>query len=374
MSVKLRQRHKGDKTYLYLDTYHKGQRKTEHLKFFLHRHANMNLLSREQKQENKERLRLANEIRVQREHELQVGQYGLQDLNKQKMSLFTYLHHLAELRRDSKGNYDNWDSMLKHLRKYQTQDISIGNVTKQWIEGFRSYLMTKALTPSGSNLSANSQCSYYNKLRAGMKQAVKDNILIKNPAEYVQGIKPGEPEREFLTEEEIQNACIAHCELPILKSAFLFSCLTGLRWSDIQKLTWSELRYDQNYGHHIRYKQQKTKSFEVLPIPDNAMQLLPAKGEDADRVFHGLKYSAWNNLKLQQWMHRAGITKTITFHCARHTYATLLLSKATDIYTVQKMLGHKHLSTTAIYTKVLDTQKREAANRINLNFGAFQQR
>jgi len=88
---------------------------------------------------------------------------------------------------------------------------------------------------------------------------------------------------------------------------FLFSCLTGLRWSDIEKLKWSELLEEQ--------------------------------GEPDKKIFTGLKYGNWNKTHIKDWMTEAGITKKITFHCARHTYATLQLSLGTDIYTVSKLLG-----------------------------------
>jgi site-specific recombinase XerD len=94
--------------------------------------------------------------------------------------------------------------------------------------------------------------------------------------------------------------------------------------------------------------------------------LLGDRKQQNDRVFEGLKYSAWYNLKLQQWMMKAGITKNITFHCARHTYATIQLTLGTDIYTVSKLLGHKDLRTTQIYAKVIDERKKEAANLITL--------
>jgi len=120
-------------------------------------------------------------------------------------------------------------------------------------------------------------------------------------------------------------------------------------------------------GYYIRFRQKKTKGVETLPISDQARNLLGEKGNPDDKVFDGLHYSAWSNLKLQQWMMKAGITKTITFHCARHTYATLQLTLGTDIYTVSKLLGHKELRTTQIYAKVIDDKKKEAANRIQLD-------
>ena len=120
-------------------------------------------------------------------------------------------------------------------------------------------------------------------------------------------------------------------------------------------------------GYYIRFRQKKTKGAETQPISDQAFELLGERTIPDERVFVGLKYSAWHNLKLQQWVMKAGISKTITFHCARHTYATLQLTLGTDIYTVSKLLGHKDLKTTQIYAKIIDERKKEAANKIKLN-------
>ena len=84
------------------------------------------------------------------------------------------------------------------------------------------------------------------------------------------------------------------------------------------------------------------------------------EGKPADRVFKGLRYSSYLNLELQKWCMKAGITKNITFHSARHTFATLQLTLGTDIYTVSKLLGNKNLKTTQIYTKIIDQKKIEA--------------
>lgn len=86
-----------------------------------------------------------------------------------------------------------------------------------------------------------------------------------------------------------------------------------------------------------------------------------------EKVFQDLTYSDYNNAKIREWMIRAGVEKHITFHCARHTYATLQLTLGTDIYTVSKLLGHKSLKTTEVYAKIIDQKKKEAANRIKLD-------
>ena len=153
-----------------------------------------------------------------------------------------------------------------------------------------------------------------------------------------------------------------------MKRAAIFSALTGLRFSDINNLVWGELEYIEGNGYFIKFKQQKTKGVEMMPISEQAYSLLGECKQRTDKVFEGLKYSAYENKKLAKWIKQAGITKQITFHCFRHSYATLQLSKGTDIYTVSKMLGHRELKTTQVYAKIIDQTKREAADKIQLDF------
>jgi integrase len=168
--------------------------------------------------------------------------------------------------------------------------------------------------------------------------------------------------------EELQNLANTPCTMPLLKKAALFSALTGLRFSDIQKMVWSEVRHSKSEGYFLQFRQQKTKGAEVLPISEQAYALLGEKGLADSKVFEGLLYSAYVNVHLKKWVLKAGITKDITFHSFRHTFATLQLSLGTDLYTVSKMLGHREIETTQIYAKIMDKTKREAANKIQLTF------
>jgi len=162
-------------------------------------------------------------------------------MSDQKGSFITYITALAEKKNTSSGNYGNWNSMLKHLKKFCPTDVSFQDIDKSFVERFKEYLDKDAIGSAGKKLSQNSKYSYFNKLRAALKQAVKDGIIPTNPSEGVEAFKQGEPQREFLTLEELQAAVQAECEIPLMKTAFIFSCLTGLRWSDINKLLWSEI-------------------------------------------------------------------------------------------------------------------------------------
>ena len=106
---------------------------------------------------------------------------------------------------------------------------------------------------------------------------------------------------------------------------------------------------------------QKTKELVNNPISDEALELIGGSG--TGKVFEGCT-DKMTQIPLKNWLKAAGITKHITFHCFRHTYATLQLTNGTDIYTVSKMLGHKKVTTTQIYAKIVDAKKDAAADAI----------
>lgn len=319
------------------------------------------------REHNKETKILSENIRAKRQIEIQNGQYGFIDRAKKNLDFVAYFRELAEKRKTSKGNYDNWLSCYNYLKAFTNGNLMISSLTERFCIDFRDYLQTtNKLNQKTDRLSQNAAHSYFNKFKAAVSEAVKDKILAENPLEDVESIKQAETKREYLTQEELERLAATECKPTLLKKASLFSVLTGLRWSDLTALTWAQIQHSEAEGYFIRFKQQKTKAEETMPISDTAFRLLGERKSALEKPFGDLIYSAWLNTKLNLWVMKAGITKEITFHCFRHTYATLQLSNGTDIYTVSKMLGHKDLKTTAIYTKIIDEKKREAANRINV--------
>jgi integrase len=315
--------------------------------------------------QNRQTLLLADQIKAQRTIDLQSGKYKLKQ-PKTDISFITYFNKLKTDRLNSKGNFGNWDSAYKHLLKFMKgKDLTLGEIDETWLLALKQYLLQDAKIGGGKiKLSQNSALSYFNKVKAALRQAFEEKLIRENPAQRVRGIKPAETKREFLTWEEVQKISKTQCDVRKLKEAFLFSIMTGLRWSDIIKMTWSEIRGSNAEGWYVRFQQQKTKDYEVLPITKQARELLGRKGGADQRIFIGLKYSSYTNIALTRWMKVSGIDREITFHCARHTHATLLLNQGVDIYVVSKLLGHKNIKTTEIYAKVSQIRKIDAVNKL----------
>ena len=315
------------------------------------------------RQSNKDTLQLAKSIKAKRELEIKNGLYGFENEFKQSTNFVDYFIEQTEKRKESAGNYGIWDSTLKHIIRFAGTKISFKEIDQDFCENFRDYLKDTVKKSSGQPLSSSSVASYFSKFRACLKEAVRKKIILSNPAIDVNSPRIIENIREYLTLEELKEIVKAECRYDVLKRAFIFSCLTGLRWSDINNLKWSELQKTTD-GYRITFHQQKTKGLQYLDLSEQARGYLGEAGNPEDRVFTGLKYSSYVNVELTKWMMRAGITKNITFHCARHTFAVLQLSLGTEIFTLSKLLGHSELKTTQIYAKIIDEKKREAVNKI----------
>ena len=171
--------------------------------------------------------------------------------------------------------------------------------------------------------------------------------------------------KDYLSVEELYKLAETPCKKPILKTAALFSCLTSLRISDILSLQWHEIVDFAAGGKCVHTITQKTKTEDIIPISDEALQLIGYSPEKTGLVFKGLKRS-WTQQPMKEWIREAGITKNITFHSYRRTYATLQGAAGTDIRTIQSNMAHKSITTTQRYMKVVDSNKREASNRISL--------
>jgi len=371
MKVHLRQRQqtKNGKISLYLELYNgatstkegktKPIRKYEYLDLYLISKPKTPI----DKQHNKDIMELAKNIKAKRELQIKNGEFGFTSDFKSKGDFLEYFKYQLKKKQQYKGSYGIWNATLKQLIKYTGDKLLFKEIDKTFIEGFVDYLLNDARMANNQKLTPSTAKCYYSKLKACLNQAVKDRIIYSNPCNNITINNRYQHKREYLTLEEVRKIVRTECRYKELKKAFLFSCLTGLRWSDIEKLKWSEVQKTEN-GYKIVFHQQKTKGLQYLDISEQAREYLGSEGMPQEKVFTNLKYSVLVNNELLKWVQAAGIKKKITFHCARHTFATLQLTVGTDLYTLSKLLGHTDIKTTQIYANIIDEKKREAVNRI----------
>ncbi len=289
---------------------------------------------------------------------------------RSKCNVLEYIEKLIKEREEtaSESIVVNWRRLHTLLSMFAKSDyIQFSQIDMKYIEAFRSFLIK---APQGGSkkgtISRNTASTYFSIFKAALKQAFVDGYLNCDIAAKAKNIMFQSARREYLSLEELNILAKTPCD-DILKRAALFSALTGMRHSDIQKLKWSEVE-EYNGGYRLNFTQQKTKGVEYMPISAQAYKLCGERKKDGELlVFAGLPDPSWISKPLERWVKASGITKHITFHCFRHTYATLQLANGTDIYTVSKMLGHTNVKTTQIYAKVIDKKKDEATEAFKLD-------
>jgi len=301
------------------------------------------------KEERKEKERIVNRIKAQLEIELGNSKNGLISRKLQKANFIEYFEKLGNTK--SPNTKTSWDNTLKHLIIFQGTKIKFEDVTSNWLQKFIDYL--------NDEVSNNSAFTYFNKVNAALNQAVKQKIILENPAKYIDRPKKEENEMVYLTEKEIQEIIDTDFFDNDVKNAFLFGCYTGLRFSDIKNLKWQNIT-----DNGIQIRQTKTKSTVYIPLNDNANQILKSQKSDNEFVFNLSDFNSSSNRTLRKLIKLTTIEKEVSFHSARHTFATLLITYGVNIYTVSKLLGHKDISSTLVYAKVVNEEKEKAVNSI----------
>ncbi|EGQ7681395.1 site-specific integrase [Vibrio parahaemolyticus] len=320
-----------------------------------------------QRKHNKEHLLLAETIKSKRLVEWQSQKHGFEDRTKRSASFIDYFQRQIDIKEQttSTSNHSIWLSARKHLLFYcGKHDLSFDELDKDWLDGFKYYLTNEAKTKSDTALSRNTQSSYFNKVRAAINEAHREGIIRDNPLSQVTSIKAKTTKRVYLTLDEVNALAHTECRYPVLKRAFLFSCATGMRWCDIHRLTWSEIETFNNHKRiifdQVKLSHGDAKSLQYLDLPKFAESLLGNPKASHERVFKGLKYSSYINVELLRWALAAGISKHVTFHSGRHTFAVIQLSRGVDIYSVSRLLGHSELKTTEIYADIIEQRRMEA--------------
>jgi integrase len=369
MGVKLREKQlSSGQISFYLDIYHNKSRWYEFLDIHIHKNRPSN--------DDKEKKRLAQEIRTRREHELIIEDNGLND-RKKKLACFVAFYEEFIKEKNYNGLYVG---ILKHLQKFAgNQPVPFAKLSAVWMKDFEKYLLSK--------VSNNTALRYLKTLNTCINEAVRKKILNRNPWHDIahnQRLKMQDIFRSTFTISQLQFLSDTACNIDKqIKQAYFFSCFTGLRWSDVNPLRWDEIivkEIDGEEQYFIYFEQEKTEGIEYLPISGNAIDILKERQiealleEKSKYVFPRIKEIEGTKKMyqlvvkaLKKWAKAAEIDpKNLHFHSSRHSFATNVLESSAegDLYTVSKLLGHKDISSTQIYAKVRDKRKYAAVKAL----------
>ena len=265
-------------------------------------------------------------------------------------------------------------SMLKHLETFGGSDIPLKNVDVETIKQFIDYLRSahdlhKNMKAPGK-LSDSTIHLKVNILKSVLREAMRQGLLEQNPFDRLPlsyRVKAQYRERTALSQEELIRLSETPCRTPELKEAFLLSCITGLRKSDILSLSIHDIEKRDN-TYYIYKKMKKTQRWLRLPLPEEAHHILSklhARNGNTPYFFAHLSPHHLGE-HLEVWLEDCCISdKHITFHSGRHTCATLLLTQGTDLYTIMRYLGHQNINTTQRYAHITDQQLCIATHQIS---------
>lgn len=323
-----------------------------------------------QKAHNKETIKLAELIRSKRLIQLRNKEYGFKENVSLDINFISFFELIADeaLNRTTYKNYLIWSAALKYFVHKFGNGIKTRQLDKSHVKGFREFLLTtnNFRTNEKKKLSVNTASIYYKKFIFVLKEAYRRNLTENDLSLEADYIKETQTFRDYLDEGELRKLWTTPIKIESIKHMAMFSALSGLRFVDISALDWSKIYNDKHQGFYISLKEKKTNNVSNLPLSFEAMKIIELQGTNKGLVFPEIKYSQIVR-PIKQWVTDSGINKKISFHNFRHSFATLQLANGTDIYTVSKLLGHKNVSTTQIYTKVMDRNKIDAVNRINLD-------
>lgn len=363
--IRFKELQNGNKS-IYLDIYRNGKRTYEFLKLYLV--PELDPASRALNQHN---LTLANKIKADRIIELTNSEKGVSNaMLRGRYKISELLDHYSRWLEDN-GKHTtvrSVNSAKKALLQFRG-DIPIKMIDRDYCMAFMKFLRNDYKARTNRPISLTTATGYITVFSATLNWAVRNDYLNENPFTHIAAadrIHRPESKREFLQIDELKKLIATECPTrQSVKQAFLFSCYCALRISDVMGLTWGNIHKDGDQWR-VFTVMEKTKEPIYLPLSKQAVKWLPERGDakDEDKVFD-LPSISRICIILDNWAKAAGISKHITFHVSRHTFATMMLTLDVDLYTTSKLLGHKNVATTQIYAKIIDQKKDEAVNRVN---------
>jgi site-specific recombinase XerD len=345
MGVKIRI----NKRKIYLDVYLNGARKWE----------KTGLTVCSNPRQNKEVMRIAEILRSRRETQVVTGENDLLDPVRSHETLYSYMeHHTKKLEKC----IPKW--AMEYLKKFPGgEQVKLCEVSKTWVKKFKKYLLEE------TELHQNTANNYFKAVKQYLKLAVTENILPRDPAEGEEDIKHLETDKVFINKDEMEKFAKVDATSEIetcVKKAFLFACLTGIRISDLKTLQWKNVEHSSS-GTLLVKRQEKTSTNIYNPISDSAWKIVDnnLKHNPTDPVFPRMSRLAGSCAAiLSRLGTTAGITKHLSWHVARRSFAVTMLENGTDLFTVSKMLGHARIATTLAYLKMTNALGKKAIKNL----------
>ena len=346
---------------IYLDIYRHGQRSYEFLKIYI-----VPELTPLDKEANRQALVQAEAIKAQRILSITNQEAGIKNLNQGKILLCEWLEQYKQIA--EKTDKRSWlpivDAAIQVVESFDG-NIRLKDINTDYCRRLVNFAQYDYQSKKGQSLAKKSAKSYIDSIKCALNEAVRRQIIVSNPFDMLsknEYIKVEESKRTYLTTEEFNMLKETKCKSDMIKRAFLFSCTTGLRISDIKRLTWKDIE-TSNELTRLALRQKKTSTIVSLKLSQTQMQYVGERGKDDDLVFV-LPSGTTVETYLKNWAKEAGITKHVTFHVARHTFATSLLTADVDLYTTSKLMGHSDIRTTQIYAKIIDKRKDDAIDKL----------
>lgn len=359
---------------IYLDIYLNGKRQREYLRLYL-----VPERTPADRLQNEQTMRAANAIKSQRIIDVANDAAGIFSTKGKKVLLADWILNYPRTQAQQSPKLQVLDNAIARIvQMYAGKDICLADVDRDFCIGLINYLTDKYIGRTGKNLTAAAAYAYYARFVCALNAAVRKGLINTNPCNLLSSsdkIKVPQSQRSYLTQEELLRfaAATPDCAnryvqgVNTTKQAFLFSCFCGLRISDIRRLEWGNITAAADGQMRIEIRMQKTKELLYIPLSKQALEYMPERGSSATnaKVFANLQTHECINEHVSRLAAAAGIEKHVTFHTARHTFATLLLTKGADLYTTSKLLGHTNISTTQIYAKIVDEKKQEAVSLLD---------
>ena len=320
-----------------------------------------------ERQTNKDTYELAKKIRNEREQELKEGKLGYRLSKPKNVNFLDYYQSYIDsyTKKDIRMieiSFNRFKDFLKEHYPFYSSNIKPEQLNKDMMIAFVEYLESRSVGEGAKSI--------YQRFKKVIKYAIEHDVMIKNPCTNVVCKADDQTLRkDVLSEEEIIQLIGTTYEgqNQNIRLAFIFCLYTGIRFCDVIALTHKNVDYSNKT---LRFEQIKTKGHSassgvVIPLNDDLLSLIKKASTENENghLFH-LPSHTMCLKALRRWTKRAGIDKHITWHCARHSFATNILTNGSNIKTVASLLGHSGLKHTEKYTRAVDSLKEAAINSL----------